>query len=112
MIASRKPELIFEGGFDEREAMECRDRGYRSHVWVKLANSELYPVVFYDAVRLQQDLDDEAKAGNPFIAESGLIVVSEVTLENMEKAVCSLAEEGFFESLRPVADNSTTAIAR
>ena len=109
MIANRKPELIFEGNFDDREAMECRDRGYRSHVWVKLANGECYPVVFYDALRLQQDLDDEVKTGNPFVAEPGLIVVPEVTLDYMEKAACRLAEEGFFDALRPVVHESASA---
>ena len=110
MIASRKPELIFEGGFDEREAVECRDRGYRSHVWVNLANGERYPVVFYDSVRLQQDLKDEEKSGSPFIAEPGLIVLPEVTRENMEKAVCRLADDGFFEALRPMTHGSTTPV--
>lgn len=101
MIANRQPELIFEGEFDEREEAECRDRGYRSHVRVELARGEQFPVVFYDAVRLQQDLADETKSGSPFIAEPGLIVLPEVTRKNMEIAVCRLAEEGFFEALRP-----------
>jgi hypothetical protein len=100
MIANHKPELIFEGEFDEREAMESRDRGYRSHVWVELGKGRRYPVVFYDAARLPQDLEVESRSGNSFIAEPGLIVLPEVTREYMEKAVCKLAEEGFFESLR------------
>jgi len=112
MIANCKAELIFEGEFDEREAMECRDRGYRSHVWVELAEGRRYPVVFYDVTRLQQDLQEEMKSGDGFIAEPGLIVLPEVTLENMKKAVCRLAEEGFFEALRPTSvdvDAGTTA---
>jgi len=55
MIASQKPELIFEGGFDEREAIECLDRGYRSHVCIKFSKGDCYPIVFYDPFRLQQD---------------------------------------------------------
>ena len=106
MIAKPRPQLIFEGGFDVREAAESRDRGYRGHVWVEFANGERYSVVFYDPVRLQQDLDDEVKEGNPYVAEAGLIVVPEVTKENMEKAVCLLAEEGFFESLRPASEHA------
>jgi hypothetical protein len=103
MIANPKPRLIFEGGFDERDAFESRARGYRSHVWVQLADGERYPLVFYDAVRLQQDLEDEAKSGNPYIAETGLIVLQEVTKENMELAVFRLVQEGYFDSLRPVS---------
>jgi len=106
MIAKPKPQLIFEGGFDTREAAESRDRGYRSHVWVEFANGERYSVVFYDPVRLQQDLQHETDVGNPYIAEPGLIVLPEVTKENMEKAVCCLAEEGYFESLRPASEHA------
>jgi len=110
VIANRKPELIFEGDFDEREEMECRDRGYRSHVSVELASGEQFPVVFYDAVRLQQDLTVEVSSGTPFIAEPGLIVLPEVTRKNMEVAVCRLAEEGFFDSLRPVSHDSDAVV--
>lgn len=106
MIAKPRPQLIFEGGFDAREAAESRDRGYRSHVWVEFASGERYPVVFYDIVRLQQDLQHEAQEGNPFVAEVGLVVLPEVTKENMAKAVCCLAEEGFFESFRPVSEHA------
>jgi hypothetical protein len=102
MIANQKPRVVFEGGFDEREAMESKDRGYRSHVWAELGDGERYPLVFYDAVRLQQDLDNEARAGSPYIAETGLIVLQEVTKENMELAVARLVDEGYFESLKPV----------
>lgn len=108
MIAKAKPQLIFEGGFDEREAAETRDRGYRSHVWVEFASGERYPVCFYDIVRLQQDLQQEVEDGDPYIAEAGLIVLPEVTKENMEKAVGCLAEERFFESLRPATDHADT----
>jgi hypothetical protein len=108
MIANPKPRLIFEGGFDERDASESKARGYRSHVWVELADGDRYPLVFYDATRLRQDLDDESKAGNPYIAEAGLIVVKEVTKENMELAVTRLVEEGYFESLKPASEHAET----
>ena len=106
MIANPKPRLIFEGGFDERDAFESKARGYRSHVWAELADGERYPLVFYDAVRLQQDLQDMTKVGSPYIAESGLIVLQEVTKDNMELAVARLFEEGFFDSLRPVSEHA------
>lgn len=109
MTSPCKPELIFEGGFDEREEMEARDRGYRSHVSVELSNGEQYSVVFYDVERLQQDLEVETKAGIPYIAEPGLIVLPEVTRKNMETAVSRLIEEGFFEALRPATHSTTIA---
>jgi hypothetical protein len=109
MIENNKnPKLVFEGVFDDREAMETRDRGYRSHVWVEFANGDRYAVVFYDAVRLQQDLMDEVSRGNPYIAEAGLIVLSEVTRQNMETAIRQLAEEGFFDSIRPADEHASS----
>lgn len=96
--------LIFKGGFDEREAFEAQARGYRSHVTVELCNGQQFAVVFEDPVRLTQDLQDEANLGSAFIAELGLIVVPEVTLEFMEKAVAKLAQEGYFDSLRTLEE--------
>ncbi len=101
MISHNKPRLVIEGAFDEREAAECQARGYRSHVWAELASGERYPLVFYDPVRLAQDLESEAESGNPFLAEPGLIVLEEVTRENMQAAIDRLAEDGYFVALRP-----------
>lgn len=95
MIAHKKPRLVFDGQFDEREAAESEAKGYRSNVWAELANGDRYEIVFYDAVRLAQDLADEN-----CIAEPGLIVVESVTQGNMQAAIERLAEEGYFDSLR------------
>lgn len=92
--------LEFEGGFDEREQCEARDRGYRSHVWAILGNGTRHRVTFYDVTRLSQTLDDECAAGRRFFTEPGLIVVPEVTAENMEAAARTLATEGFFDAAR------------
>ncbi len=101
MVAQNKPQLVFSGLFDEREEAECQARGYRSHVWAELPTGERYALTFYDAVRLAQDLEVETAAGNPYIAEPGLIVLDQVTRENMEGAIHRMAEGGFFESMRP-----------
>lgn len=96
------PTLQFVTEFSERDAEEARARGYLSHVVVQFDGDRLYPVLFYDPVRLQQDLEEDAKFGHPFIAEPGMIIVPEVTREAMTYAVEHLAQEGFFEHLRPV----------
>jgi hypothetical protein len=108
MIARKKPRLVFDGPFDDREAAECKARGYRSHVWAELASGERYSIVFYDAVRLAQDLADEAEAGNPCIAEPGLIVLEELTEDNMQAAIERLADEGYFASLRTSSEMEST----
>src|SRR5258705_9349506 len=44
-------------------------------------------VFFYSPTRLAQDLEADTKAGHPYVAEPGLVVVPEVTLPYMEAAV-------------------------
>jgi hypothetical protein len=96
------PRLIFEYGFDERTQEEARARGYLSHVQVQLDNGNRYSIVFYDTVRLKQDLEEEVKLGLAFIAEPGMIVLEDINLESMQAAVDRLDQEKFFESFIPV----------
>ncbi|HAK59586.1 MAG TPA: hypothetical protein DCO77_04275 [Nitrospiraceae bacterium] len=88
-------EIIFEGGLTARDRYEMEARGYRSHVKVTL-HGNTYPVLFYDAVRLAQVLEEET-----FIAEPGLIVLQKVDEERMREAVAKLVQEGYFEHLKP-----------
>lgn len=93
--------LIFVVDFTEQQAAEARDRGYLSHVLVELDNDLLYPVFFYDPIRLKQDIDEMRMQGKPFIADPGMIIVAEVTREIMRAATDELAARGFFSCLMP-----------
>lgn len=97
MTTKRIGKLCFDYEFSTQIAAETAIRGYWGHAHVELANGTKHPVVFYDAVRLAQDLEEEASQGRPFIAENGLIVLESITLENMESAVSTLVKEGFFD---------------
>ena len=70
--------------FGDREADEANSRGYLGSAYVQLEDGSRVPVVFYDIGRLGQDLASEAESGHPFISAPGLIVLTEVTLSNME----------------------------
>ena len=94
--------LVFLHAFDERAAMEARDRGYLSYVAAELENGSQHALVFYDPVRLNQDLEEESKLRHPCVANPGMVVIPEVTIEYMNKAVAILAEEGFFNYLQPI----------
>lgn len=97
-MTSRKfVRLVFEGGWSERDAYETPLRGYRSHVWAELEDGSRHRLTFFDVTRLSQELDDESKSGRPFLAEPGLVVLTQVTLANMEGAAQALAREGFFD---------------
>ena len=95
-------QLVIVGDEVERRLDEARDRGYLSHVLVEMEDGELFAVMFYDPVRLAQDLEEYARLGTPYLAEAGLIVVPEITREAMEHAARAVCDEGFFEHLRPV----------
>jgi hypothetical protein len=93
--------LVFEGGFDQQDEDDVRDRGYRSHVWAELSDGSRHPLTFYDVTRLSQTLNDDCASGRRFFAEPGLVVVPEVTRANMETAAATLAAEGFFRPSGP-----------
>lgn len=94
--------LVFLNSFDDLAAREARDRGYLSHVYVEAEDGSRYPVFFYDPVRLKQDLEEMTRHGRPCIGDPGMIIVPEVTLECMNKAITILAQEGFFSYLQPL----------
>ena len=97
MTISNLAILQFDYPFDDRTAEEAADRGYWGHCHVELQDGTKHPIVFYDAVRLAQDLEEEASQGRPFLAERGMVVLQDVTRQNMEAAVEQLAKEGFFQ---------------
>jgi hypothetical protein len=99
------PKLRFAREFSDRDAFEAQSRGYLSHVFVELDGSRLYALFFYDAVRLQQDLEESVKHGRPFIADPGMIVVPDVTLETLRQVVNQLSSEGFFDHLTPFTED-------
>jgi hypothetical protein len=95
--------IVFQFPFDDRAAAEAAARGFLSNVVVELTSGVRYPVVFYDPVRLSQDLEDDASRGLPFMAEPGLIIVPEVKLEIITTAVRELAKRGYFGHLKPLS---------
>lgn len=95
--------LLFDEDFDERAQFEAHSKGYLSHVRVRIADGKVYSVIFYDPVRLGQDLEVRVSMGKVFLADPGMIVLSEVTLANMQVAVDRLESGKFFEALVSVA---------
>ncbi len=96
--------LLFDYDFDERAQYQAHARGYLSHVRVQLTDGRRYSVIFYDHVRLGQDLEEEVKLGNGFVADPGMIVLDELTLGKMQRTVNRLELEKFFDGLVPIGD--------
>jgi len=102
MSILNKTKLIFDGyDFDERTAYEARAGGYLSHVHVLVPNGKKYPVIFYCIARIGQTLELQSKYNENYISEPGLIILPEVTFENMQITVDELYRNGYFESLFP-----------
>jgi len=97
------PKLILREEFDKCTAFEVLSKGWYSGATVKLENGFQYSVFFYDPVRLKQDLESE---GKNYLSEPGLVVLSEVTPENMRRAILGLYEEGWFNALVPISKDT------
>lgn len=87
-------------GFDARSEFELPFRGYLPDVVVESADGNRYRLAFIDLARLEQTLEDNVSTGRPYYVEPGLVVLPEVTLEAIEKAIHGLHEEGFFDRQR------------
>ena len=81
---------------------EAAERGYMNHALVELGPDKLYPVYFSTQWRVQNELDAMIPHGEPFIIETGLIVVREITLANLEAAVAKALAAGWFEYQVPL----------
>lgn len=104
MNATTCARVVFPNGFDERAASEVPSKGWLS-AQVEMKDGSLYCLYFTDPVRLQQDLEENVQLGKPYLAEPGLIVLPEVTVEAVQEAVHVLCAEGFFDHLRAYQAN-------
>lgn len=94
------PKLIFLD-WQEGDEIEINQKGWFCHNLVELADGNRYQVCFFDKVRLVQELDYWEEQGKPFFIEDALIVLSEVTIENMKAAIIEAEKQKFFENLKP-----------
>jgi hypothetical protein len=98
----RTIELIFTEDFDERGEWEAEQRGLLDNVKVRLEGATIYNLCFFTPQRLGIEFALLEKAGEPWLAYPGLILIPAVTRSAMQKAVSALAETDFFDHL--VAD--------
>jgi hypothetical protein len=94
-MSSNKAILHFPVEFDALYT----DKGYWPYAIVELPNGEHFSVYFAQICSF-----DLPTMHDPCFAPPGLIVVPEVTIPNMEKAVQELYESGrFFPFFKPIA---------
>lgn len=84
---------------------EAISKGYRNDVIVSVSDN-FYHVYIYDVVRLQQDFDSELEEHGYYSIEPNLILVKEVSRENIHLTVKTLYEQKYFDSLKPIDKSS------
>ena len=88
--------IDFGFDWDERDHFERPAKGWLANVKVETESGEFHTLTFYDPVRLEQDLKEEVKLGKYALIEQNLIVIPEVTKQNIESAINQAAEEGYY----------------
>jgi hypothetical protein len=94
--------IVFPTWYDERREWETSAKGWLNGVEVHLEDGRRFALTFYDPVRLSQTLEDDARAGQPYFAEAGLVVLPEVSTAAIHAAVPDLLRGGYFDSLKPL----------
>ena len=94
--------LEFDDDFDvdERASQEVRDKGYYRHAVAVLPDNRRVKLSFWNPVRLSQDLEVAMRLGRACIAEPALIIIQNVTADNMRAAANELYRRGYFNHLR------------
>jgi hypothetical protein len=67
----------------------------------RLATKENFKVCFYDPVRRGQDLEREQESRKSLLAEPGFLVIPNVTLQYVQRAVATLSRSAYFKHLVP-----------
>lgn len=94
--------IIFGDGETPNNELEAYRREYRGDVSVEFTDGRRYKVVVFTPRRIAQDLARMVEFGQPFIAEAGIVIVTEVTAHAIHTALNGLSREDFFDQLVPL----------
>lgn len=82
----------------ELAAIEARDRGFRPGVIVE-KNGKKFKLFVISIDRLQRDVDREMQCSGYYLSEPNIVIVKDVTKEEIEKTVLHLSKNEYFEQL-------------
>lgn len=105
--ASRKASgytVTFPEWYAGHEVEVWEDKGYLDDVIVQLANGCQYSLHFEDFVSFTQRFAANARRGDVYIAKPGLIIISTINPEVMNRSVSWLVEQNYFEHLKPLTE--------
>jgi hypothetical protein len=89
------PNIAFPEGFDERAEAEMQLKGWVT-IYVEIEPDRKVELYISDIVRLKQDLEEAVRNGEPCFSQLGLVVIPEVTLPNIKRAVDFLWHQNYF----------------
>lgn len=95
------PKLLLHREFDERSKFEMTERGCLTNALVELENGNRYEVFFVEPVRFNQDAESEIARQN-YLAETAVVILPEVTFENIYNVLDQLKNTRFFDALVPL----------
>src|ERR1017187_5417836 len=94
-------EVTFPDDYDAYREYEHKCKGYLPDVTVRFADGTQYSLFFVDIVRLQQDFENNIRLGMNFMAEGNMVVLREISAEEIKGAVAMLVQQDFFSELGP-----------
>lgn len=90
---------------------EISSKGWRPDIYAEIITThQLYHLRVYDTIRLKQDFDREFHKYGYFNMPSNLILVNEVTNQNIKFTVEKLMTRGFFDNLKQMQLNEIAKI--
>lgn len=95
--APKEIKIIYEDDTELAE-IEARDRGCRRDVIVEIGDKR-YPIEIISMVRLQQDFELEKRNYGYYMTEPNMLIVEDVTKEEIQKIVVKMYHCKFFERL-------------
>ena len=100
---------IYIDNVDSRFELEAESKGYRPDFYVKVGD-ELFHVFVYDNVRLQQDFQTEMEYYGFYAIDPNLVLVKNVTREEIKSTLLKLWDQKYFEDLKPLDENQISKL--
>jgi hypothetical protein len=95
--------IIFMGGFCDKDNYEMEQKGWRGDVLVQDEENNYYELTFITVERLIIDLNNNKQVYNKkyFSEEWGWVVVEKLNFDVIYQTIISLGESGYFDTQKP-----------
>lgn len=90
--------IVFDFKIDDLFLMEIKSKGCILGILVKIKNEIEIKIDFYDSVRFKQEIDYELDCSN-FFYEENIVVIKEVTIEEIVVAVENIVSKKIYERM-------------